>query len=386
MKNKVKTRNSNYELMRIISMFMVLVTHIIAHGKLIENSTGSLQLILQLIKAICIVHVNSFILVSGYYMCKSKFKLSKVLHLIFTVWIYQAIVVAFGSYVGWYNFTLAELVRELSPFNMLSYWFIKIYLLVYCISPFLNILIDNLDKKTYKRLILVSFFLFSILITYSSFSSFSYMKFYTNAGGFSVLNMVFLYMIGAYFQKFPISTSYIFKKNSNSLNQIIFISLFIGCFIINFLLLNFGNLLSTMDGNTIKTMGKDLLSTIFSYDSPFVILGSVFYFLWFGTLNIKNKIINKAASAAFDVYIEHDNENLKPYLYKYIGFSSSNVYTSLMTIPKLFVVSIFLYIVLTLVGLIRIKLFYYISKTKIFRWIKNKLFSYLNNIGEFEVS
>lgn len=386
MKNKLKYRNSNYELMRIISMFMILLTHIIAHGKLVENSSGTLQLIIQLIKVICVVHVNSFILLSGYYTCNNKFKLSKVINLIFIVWIYQVIVVFFGSYLGWYNFTLAELIRELSPINLLSYWFIKIYLLVYCISPFLNILINNLDKKTYKRMLIVSFFLFSILITYSSFRSFSFMKLYTNAMGFSVLNMVFLYLIGAYFQKYPISSSYHFKNNSKNLNQIIFISLFIGCFVINFLLLNFGVLLSNMTGNTIKTIGQDLLSTIFSYDSPFVILGSIFYFLWFGTLNIKSKLVNKIASATFDVYIEHDNENLKPYLYKYIGFSNSNIYTSLMTIPKLFFVAIVLYAVLTMIGLIRVKLFSYISKTKLFIWIKTKFFNYLNSIGEFEVS
>ena len=34
---KERKRNSNYELMRIVSMFLIILYHVIIHGKVIEN-------------------------------------------------------------------------------------------------------------------------------------------------------------------------------------------------------------------------------------------------------------------------------------------------------------------------------------------------------------
>lgn len=65
--SKVKMRNSNFELMRIVSMFFIVIYHIIIHGKILENSHGTTHFLLYIILAICIVHVNSFILVTGYF-------------------------------------------------------------------------------------------------------------------------------------------------------------------------------------------------------------------------------------------------------------------------------------------------------------------------------
>ena len=35
--SKVKMRNSNFELMRIVSMFFIVIYHIIIHGKILEK-------------------------------------------------------------------------------------------------------------------------------------------------------------------------------------------------------------------------------------------------------------------------------------------------------------------------------------------------------------
>ena len=75
-----KERQSNYELMRIISMLFIVIYHIIFHGKLLDNTSGSIHLILLLILCISLVHVNSFILVSGYFQYDKKFSIKSFFH------------------------------------------------------------------------------------------------------------------------------------------------------------------------------------------------------------------------------------------------------------------------------------------------------------------
>ena len=74
--NKVKDRNSNFELMRIISMVFIILWHIILHGNMISNSTNeSIKFLLNFIQYILVIHVNSFVVLSGYFQSKSNFKL-----------------------------------------------------------------------------------------------------------------------------------------------------------------------------------------------------------------------------------------------------------------------------------------------------------------------
>ena len=77
--NNVKERNSSYELMRIVSMFLIVLYHIIMHGKVLENCQNEgLKIIFEFIEFVTLVHVNSFILVTGYFQAESNFKQSKI--------------------------------------------------------------------------------------------------------------------------------------------------------------------------------------------------------------------------------------------------------------------------------------------------------------------
>ena len=85
---KEKVRQSNFELMRIISMIFIVLYHILIHGQIIEHATGAMEVFLVFIESILLVHVNSFILLSGYFQCESKLKAGKVIQLNNMVWFY----------------------------------------------------------------------------------------------------------------------------------------------------------------------------------------------------------------------------------------------------------------------------------------------------------
>ena len=60
MKNE---RQSNFELMRIVSMIFIILWHIICHGRIIENCMSlEIKSIFKFMRYIFIVHVNSFVI------------------------------------------------------------------------------------------------------------------------------------------------------------------------------------------------------------------------------------------------------------------------------------------------------------------------------------
>jgi len=87
-------RNSNAELLRIISMLMILVHHIVVHGLFPGFETGDLQRGLatsfaMLVNGLLYVGASCFVLISGYYGI--KFKWRGLLNLYLIVVFYSAI-------------------------------------------------------------------------------------------------------------------------------------------------------------------------------------------------------------------------------------------------------------------------------------------------------
>jgi len=161
------TRQSNFELMRIISMIMIILWHSLAwtdRGNVLINcSRDSLKVIFEFIMFIIVVHVNSYVLVSGYFQSKNKFKMSKLLKTVNMVWFYRIVLMIFMIVINIWHPTNIEIFRNSFPINLDFYWFFNVYALLYCISPFLNGYIEKSSKKDLKKLIIVLFLLFSIL-------------------------------------------------------------------------------------------------------------------------------------------------------------------------------------------------------------------------------
>ena len=65
MSNIKNERVSNFELMRIISMLLIVIYHVLIHGSFIEKSSGGSMYIFMFIHSLVIIAVNSFILITG---------------------------------------------------------------------------------------------------------------------------------------------------------------------------------------------------------------------------------------------------------------------------------------------------------------------------------
>ena len=108
------------------------------------------------------MHVNSYILVTGYFQSKSRFKQSKVWALINSSLFYRIVIMLIVMILG-EKLSQVEILQETFILNLSEYWFIKVYLFLYCLSPFINKLISNLDKKDFQKLLVVLFVILSFL-------------------------------------------------------------------------------------------------------------------------------------------------------------------------------------------------------------------------------
>lgn len=374
MEKKLKLRDSNFELLRCISMFMIVVTHVIVHGYVIEHVNGMTHTVTDLLKCILYVHVNSFILVTGYYQCKGKFKLNKIFQLNNAAWFYGIAIALIIIGFNLYPISKLDMFRLLLPIQLEGYWFIKMYIYLYCLTPVLNLVIDNINQKYHKRIIYVGILLFSIVPTITNKLTFD------NDRGFSLPSFVLLYFIGAYFRKYPIDKTKLFEKFSKNKQVVTVALVFIGSVIFNFLLHRFGHSLN--HGEIIGEIRKVIVNSTFAYDNPLLLLSSVSYFLLFYYIRFQSKFINNIGKLVLGVYLIHEQFIFNDFFYRYFGFADIlgngwKVSKSLSVFIPMFATSIFIFIVCLIIEWIRQKLFKFIYDRKLSTKLREKFYHFI---------
>ena len=146
---KIKNdRDSNIELLRVFTMIGVVMLHInnSQMGGLF-NAVGNNKLfvlVLNLFESISVCAVNIFVIISSWFLSKTtKRNVFKVLELVFQVTLISVVFYLISIVNTSEKFSLMKLCSVL----ILKNWFVVLYIVLYLISPFLNILTDNLSKK-----------------------------------------------------------------------------------------------------------------------------------------------------------------------------------------------------------------------------------------------
>lgn len=364
-------RQSNFELMRIISMLMIIIGHILMHGKIIANATGTLRILIIFIQALIYIHVNSFVLVTGYFRCETRFKFSKVIQLNNSMWFYKALIPIILIFLGIISLDTISFLKLVSPFSHGDYWFITTYIYLYLISPILNIVINNINKTNYKRLLALLFIIFSI------FPYISNQEIYNTRGGYNLLQFIILYFIGAYFKKYKIQECHYFKKFTPEAKKTILILTYLSLGLVSgFITLATSNI---SGGPMINYLSGTLNNAIYSYNNPFIIIQSICYFLFFSLLSIKNRVINTLSSTTLGVYLIHDNNFIREYLYKILGFQ--NISYSSTILVKVFLCSLLIFILCSIIELLRKLIFNFLYNRKFSQKLRSLYRNYLESFG-----
>ncbi len=333
-----KERESNYELMRIISMLFIVVYHmlIVTGGQLINHTSGFTQMFLKLLSLIIIVHVNSFVLLTGYFQYNKKTSMKKVVHLAGMALFYSIIIAIIFKVANWQKITFLDWAEIVSPLEFPNLWFLVIYLALYLLAPYINILIEKLNQTEHRKFIILLFVMFCIIPTMTA------QKTFANTG-FTLTHFIFLYILGAYLKKYPIKENTHFKNYSDAKKFIIFFSVFISFGIVNYLILYISeSILLANPGNFMTYICEAINKNAYYYENPLIIIQSISYFLMFETFKFKSKIINYISSSIFAVYVITENPMIlgKMYYFLKINTYEGKIFNGFDIILKMFFVSL----------------------------------------------
>ena len=168
-----KERNSNFELLRIIAMLMIVFHHFSVHGgfnyELTDISFNRLWL--YFISMGGKIGVDIFVLISGYFLITNKaklFDLKKVLKLWGQIFFYSVLIYLVFVIASDQPFEIKGLIKALFPISFERWWFASVYIILYILYPFINILLNSIDKKTYQVLLITLLIIWCILPTFTT--------------------------------------------------------------------------------------------------------------------------------------------------------------------------------------------------------------------------
>ena len=156
-----KKRDAGFELLRVISMMMVIALHYLQKGGLLHDAytdMSSANLAFWLVECFCLCCVNVYVLISGYYMVNSRFTFSKLFRIWGQVFFYSIGVPAVMVICGLVEFesfsNLYDILYLVCPISMGHYWFASSYVFLLLVSPLLAAAARTLSEKALRTVIL----------------------------------------------------------------------------------------------------------------------------------------------------------------------------------------------------------------------------------------
>lgn len=233
-------------------------------------------------------------IISAYFMASSKKRnMWKPIQLLIQVMLFSALKYSLIAVVK-SDFKLSGVIASFIPAN----YFVTLYIVVYIVSPYVNLIFENLDSNKRKMFISILVLLFSVYptvvdilieVTKRNFYGLSSIGMYGSQYGYSIVNFILCYCIGAYIH---FESEKLDKIKAKKL-----IVVFISCVLI-----------MTIWSVINDRVGYYTEKSAWEYCNPFVIMTGVCAFLLFRKIQIKNnKLINSLAKGSFTVYLLHIN-------------------------------------------------------------------------------
>ena len=154
---KTGERQLNFELLRVISMVLILLHHYSLYGGLVDlERIGANKIVGLVINMGGKLGAIIFVLISGYFMIEKSFKIKKLLKLIFETIFYSLAIGLILMITNHINFSIKIIIKSILPISYNQYWFITFYVGVYIFSPFINKLAASMNRREYKILLFIS--------------------------------------------------------------------------------------------------------------------------------------------------------------------------------------------------------------------------------------
>jgi hypothetical protein len=343
-------RNSSIELFRIITMICIVAHHYVVNSGILQEITQANVLSFNSIFALLFggggkTGINCFVLITGYFMCKSNISVKKFLKLVLEIEFYNILFYLIFLLSGYLAFDWKEAIKTIVPIYHIGTSFTSSYLAFYLFIPFLNLLINAMNELEHRKLIccclLVECVLQSFLLTPNAF---------TYIGWFVVL-----YFIASYIRLYPIPLF----DNTKRWALVTFVMLLLSW-------------LSIIVGAVVYQKTGKILYYFFVADSNKILAvsTSVSAFLFFRNLKLKYiPVINTVAASTFGVLMIHANSDaMRQWLWGDLLNNVSAYHSGSLVVHAVLSV-LAVYTFCTVVDMVRIK----VLEKPFFRWYDLKL-------------
>lgn len=296
----IKQRLSNFELIRVIAMLMIVSSHYLGHGILKVSSSECYNVYIQgdfINRLISVLYspggktgVALFFMITGYFIGNKKLVILQkkvALQCAF----YAILLTTTASIIA--AFHLSDNIGYGSVFNMVkilpipissgAWWFVSTYVLIVLLAPLLNRLVDNVNNKGAVVLLLY----FGVLYGVCGFDTVYY----------NILRAPLYYLAGAFIRNRNITIK---KSQHKCVAFSIAVITWSAYSLIRYLQIDHIHDTSTF-------------WRVFAFLSDYLMSGvlipiiAVSLFLLVASFEFSNEIVNKMASTTFGVYLLHDS-------------------------------------------------------------------------------
>ncbi len=201
----MKKRDVSIECLRILAMMMVVMLHYLGKGKLLPDLLGDMPLngyVAWAMESLCIVAVNVYMLISGYFLVNAQFRFGRLVELLCQVLFYSVLVSVVLMAVGVIEIqglSFNRLLELIFPVQMEHYWFITAYVIMYLFGPVLSLGVKQMEQKQLRNTIL------ALLIFFSLSKSVLPVELKIDNKGYDGLWFLCVFMVSAYIRLYGVS-------------------------------------------------------------------------------------------------------------------------------------------------------------------------------------
>ncbi len=353
--NTAQKRNTGIDLLRIVSMAMVVALHVLGQGGILgasaeRSANYNIAWFLE-IAAYCAV--NCYALISGYVGIRAKHKASNIIMLWLQVALYS-ISIATIMYFTHDVVDFKYIFNACFPVTFSFYWYFTAYFAMWFFIPLMNAAINGLPKKKCGLILIsTSVILLPISLVTDAFSI---------NGGYGVLWLCYLYLIGAYISKYGFFVGTSCWKS---------ISVYCACIVITFSYL------------TLTPIFWHPSSLLINYVSPFMLIAAIALLVFFINLKIPAKLtkaITLISSLSFSVYLIHTHplvfEHVLKGKFAFLASTNPIIMTAIV-----FIGVIGIFVICAVIDYLRLCLFKALRIRQLLVWIETRMGAYIKSVS-----
>ncbi len=190
-------RNANMDILRMISMIMVTMLHALTKSDLLPfmgNEVSANGWAAWVLEVLSVPAVDIFMLISGYFLISSRFKIGRMVEIVLQTLFYSAGAFAIFLLLGRVppaSMNSYDILQHFLPIHMETYWFMSAYVIIYLLLP---LIISGVHAMTEKQLqgVILWLLVFECVI-----KSFLPVRLSMDMKGYSFLWYLTLFLVGA---------------------------------------------------------------------------------------------------------------------------------------------------------------------------------------------